>query len=229
MPTPVVLGWSGGKDSTLALARLRADPQWEVAGVITTVTPAYDRISIHGVRRELLYRQLNALGLPLVEAPLAPGSDNAAYEASFLAAVAEWQRRVPGLAHLAFGDLFLRDIRAYRERVTRAAGCAACFPVWGEETGPLARRFVAEGYVAHLVAVDSQKLDGRFAGRRFDLQLLDDLPPGIDPCGERGEFHTFVSDGPIFREPVLIVPGEIVVRDAVAYADLLPFGHALLP
>jgi uncharacterized protein (TIGR00290 family) len=220
--TPIVLGWSGGKDSTLALARLRSDPAWDVVGVITTITPAYDRISIHGVRRELLYRQLDALRLELVEAPLSPGSSNAAYEAGFLEAVATWRSRVPRLAHLAFGDLFLEDIRGYREALVQRAECRAVFPVWGAPTASLARQFIDQGYRAHLVCVDLNQLGQEYAGRAFDHSLLAALPPTVDPCGERGEFHTFVHDGPIFQRPIAVTAGEVVVRERSAYADLVP-------
>lgn len=222
MAQPVVLGWSGGKDSTLALAQVRADDRYDVVGLITTVTAEYDRISIHGVRRELLLRQVDALGIDLVVAPLSPGSSNAQYEASFLAAVTEWKRRVPTLELLAFGDLFLADIREYRERVAAQAGCRALFPVWGEPTDRLARRFIADGYKAHLVCVDNAKLDPRFAGHAYDAALLAELPSTVDPCGENGEFHTFVHAGPIFRQPVAVVPGEVVQRDGCTYADLIP-------
>jgi uncharacterized protein (TIGR00290 family) len=225
---PVVLGWSGGKDSTLALAQLLQDDRYEVAGLITTVTEEYDRVSIHGVRRQLLRRQVEALGLEVVVAPLSPGSNNAQYEASFRAAVAEWKRRVPALTHLAFGDLFLADIRAYRERVASEAGCTALFPVWGVPTDQLARRFIADGYMAHLVCVDDTKLDSCFAGRAFDTALLMDLPTAVDPCGENGEFHTFVSAGPIFRPAVAVRLGESVRRDGCTYADLLPASSGLM-
>lgn len=221
-PTPVVVGWSGGKDSTLALADLLDDVRYDVVGLITTVTAAYDRISIHGVRRELLRQQVEALGLDLVVAPLSPGSSNAEYEASFLGAVATWKQRVPTLQHLAFGDLFLQDIREYRERVAFLAGCEALFPLWGRDTNRLARRFIAEGYQAHLVCVDDMKLAPTFAGRRFDLTLLDDLPSSVDRCGEHGEFHTFVHAGPIFARPVPVRRGEVVHRDGCTYADLIP-------
>ena len=221
-PAPVVLGWSGGKDSTLALAHLRSDPAWEVVGLITTVTPMYDRISIHGVRRELLHQQADALGLEVIEAPLEPGSSNEAYEASFLAAVARWQDRVPGLKDLAFGDLFLSDVREYREALVPRAGCSAHFPLWGEPTDRLARHFIEQGYQARLVCIDLEQLDQRFAGREYTKALLDELPRRVDPCGENGEFHTFVYGGPIFRQPVHVSLGGILVRDRVVYADLLP-------
>lgn len=221
---PVVLGWSGGKDSTLALARLREDQVYDIVGLITTVTLMYDRISIHGVRRELLQSQAAALGLEVIEAPLAPAASNAAYEASFLAALAQWRHKVPELTRVAFGDLFLEDIRGYRERLVSQAGCTALFPLWGEPTEPLARRFVEAGYEAHLVCVDTAMLDATFAGRRFDHSLLAELPHTVDHCGERGEFHTFVHAGPIFEGHVAVRPGEIVLRDGCAYADLLPAG-----
>ncbi len=219
---PVILGWSGGKDSMMALARLRSDRRYDVVGLVTSVTPAYDRISIHGVRRSLLRQQAEALGLPVIEAPLEPEADNTAYESSFRAALYEWRRRVPSITHVAFGDLFLADIRAYRERLVASCEWEPLFPVWGEPTDALARAVVEQGYRATVVCVDTDQLDAAFAGRSFDAQLLRDLPAGIDPCGENGEFHTFVFDGPLLQSPVRVTLGEVVRRGTAAYADLLP-------
>lgn len=220
---PIVLSWSGGKDSSLALNALRGDERFDVVGLMTSLTTTYDRISIHGVRRALLEAQVAAIGLPLFEIALEAQSSNAAYELAFHRGVAELQAQIPGLRHLAFGDLFLADVRAYRERLVRAAGMEAVFPLWGENTAALAQRFVADGYRAHLVCVDTEQLDARYAGHSFDTELLATLPPSVDPCGENGEFHTFVWDGPIFGRPVRLEVGEVVLRDGrFAYCDLLP-------
>jgi len=216
------MSWSGGKDSSLALEALRAGDEFEPVALLTSVTRGYDRISIHGVRRALLEEQAQCLGLPLFEVPLEPQSSNDAYEAAFLSALDDVRRTMPGVGHIAFGDLFLEDVRAYRERLIAGSGWTGIFPVWGQATGDLAATFIARGYVAHLVCVDTTQLDASFAGRRFDAAMLADLPESADPCGERGEFHTFVSDGPIFTRPVSLTVGETVLRDGrFAYCDLL--------
>lgn len=223
----MILSWSGGKDSALALARLRADPEVDVVGLLTTVTAGYDRVSIHGVRRTLLHRQAEALGLPLVEAVLQPASSNEAYEAAMAAALEEVRARFPDVRRLAFGDLFLADVREYREAMAERCGFGARFPLWGEPTPEVAREVVEAGFRARLVCVDTQALSADFAGRRFDAALLAHLPEEVDPCGERGEFHTFVSGGPGFRRPVPYAVGETVLRDGrFAYCDLLPSAGA---
>ena len=219
---PVALSWSGGKDSSLALAALRASSTHEPVALLTSVTRGYDRISIHGVRRTLLEAQARAVGLPLFEVTLDPQSSNEAYESAFLAGVAALRFAMPNVQHLAFGDLYLEDVRAYRERLLEPTGLSGVFPLWGRNTTELAGEFVRDGYRAHLVCVDTTQLDGSFAGRRFDHAMLADLPPGVDPCGEGGEFHTFVSDGPIFAHPLAIEVGETVLRDGrFMYADVL--------
>lgn len=224
--TPVILSWSGGKDSALTLARLRDDPRYEVVALLTAVTREYDRISIHGVRRSLLDAQATALDLPVHEIPLSPKSTNEEYEAAFCSAIESARRQHPGVHHVAFGDLFLEDVRAYRERLLRRAGVVPLFPLWGLDTTSLARQFIRDGFVAHLVCVDTQQLDASFAGRRFDDVLLADLPASVDPCGERGEFHTYVSEGPIFATPLSVTRGPIVLREErFAYRDLLPAEH----
>lgn len=227
---PVVLSWSGGKDSALALARLRADPQIEVVGLLTTVTAGYDRVSIHGVRRSLLHAQADALALPLQEVTLAPESSNEAYDAAFADALGELRARMPQVNRLAFGDIFLEDVRQYREERVAALGFGALFPLWGEPTSDLAREVFAKGIEARLVCVDTQVLPAAFAGRRYDAALLAELPAGVDPCGERGEFHTFVSAGPGFKRPVLYTLGEVVLRgERFAFHDLLPDERAVPP
>jgi uncharacterized protein (TIGR00290 family) len=211
--TPVLLAWSGGKDSTLALVRLRADPSLCVCALVTAVTTGYDRISIHGVRRDLLERQAAAIGLPLIVAPLSAGAPNAAYEEAWAAALAEGSARFDGARHVAYGDLSLEEVRAYREAQLHTLGYTGLYPLWGENTASLARVFVNDGFRAVLTCVDTTQLDARFAGREFDHALLDELPATVDPCGERGEFHTFVWAGPHMSAVVPVVPGEQVLRD----------------
>ncbi|HXE57536.1 MAG TPA: hypothetical protein VNK43_06010 [Gemmatimonadales bacterium] len=219
---PVLLAWSGGKDSTLALEALRAGGR-EVAALLTTITAEYERISMHGVRRSLLERQAGALGLPLVEAPIPPGASNAEYEAAFARALERARTLRPDLRTIAFGDLFLTEIRAYRERLLAALGWEPLFPVWGLDTAGLAREFIRRGHRAIIVCVDTHQAPGELAGRDYDESLLSDLPPGADPCGERGEFHTFVHAGPLFRHPVTVRRGERVLREGrFMYCDLLP-------
>ena len=220
---PVVLSWSGGKDSALALAALRDDPRHEVVALMTSVTRDYDRISIHGVRRALLEAQVNSTGLPLIEITLAPQCSNEAYEAAFLHAVQRMRVAHPRVETIAFGDLFLEDVRAYREGLLQRGDVKGLYPLWGRDTRRLAYEFVANGFVAHLACVDTTQLDRRFAGRRFDEQLLAEMPGTVDPCGERGEFHTFVSAGPIFSHPIDVSCGDVVLRDGrFAYCDILP-------
>jgi uncharacterized protein (TIGR00290 family) len=209
----VVLSWSGGKDSALALDALSRDPEVEIVGLLTSVTRGYERISVHGVRRSMLEAQVERLDLPLFEITLDPNSTNDAYEAAFRDALEEIRRQLPDVAHIAFGDLFLADVRAYRERLLAGGGFDPLFPIWGLDTAGLARRFIAEGFVARLVCVDTAQLDATFSGRLFDEHLLADLPASVDPCGERGEFHTFVSDGPPFKTAIPYRVGETVLRD----------------
>jgi len=218
---PVVLSWSGGKDSALALDALRRDPSVEVVALLTTLTTGYDRISIHGVRRCLLYAQTASLGLPVYEIVLEPKSSNELYDAAVERALGDVRRRHPDVRRIAYGDLFLEDVRRYREERLTPLGFEGAFPLWGLPTNVLARDFVDRGFEARLVCVDTTQLDASFAGRVFDHALLDELPARVDPCGERGEFHTFVSNGPGFATPVAYEVGEIVIRDQrFAYCDL---------
>jgi uncharacterized protein (TIGR00290 family) len=218
----VVLAWSGGKDSTLALARLRADRRYRVVGLLTTIASEYDRISIHGVRRAVLEAQTAALGLPLIEVSINVGASNADYEAAFGLALRTAQECRPGLRHVAFGDLFLTDVRAYREGLLASLGWTGVFPLWGEDTAGLARQFIHAGYRAVLTCVDTTQLGPEFAGREFDASLLADLPETVDPCGERGEFHTCVYAGPLFARPLPLVTGDRVRRDGrFEYCDVL--------
>jgi uncharacterized protein (TIGR00290 family) len=217
---PVVLSWSGGKDSALALWAMREELEVEPAALLTTVNEDFERISMHGVRRELLHAQAAAVGLPLVEVGIPTGCSDDLYEERIATALTS-----PPLAAattVAFADLFLADIRAYREERLAAIGRAATFPLWGRDTAALARRFVAAGFGATLVVVDTEQLDARFVGRRFDMALLDELPAGVDPCGENGEFHTFVDAGPVLSMPLAVVPGERRDDGRFVYQDLRP-------
>lgn len=215
---PVALAWSGGKDSALALAALRRGGT-NVAALLTTFTDDYDRVSMHGVRRALVRDQAAAVGLPLVEVGIPAACVNEVYAERMEAAF-----RAPPLSDLdavASGDLFLEDVRAYREERLASAGKSALFPLWGRDTAALARSFVADGFRAYVVCVDTRRLDASFAGREYDASLLDDLPPEIDPCGENGEFHTFVHAGPCFDRPVPCRLGDVVLREGFAFADLV--------
>ena len=213
------LAWSGGKDSALALWTMREEGIEPVA-LLTTLTEDYDRISMHAVRRELLEAQAAAVEVPLVEVLIPAACVNEVYEERMAAALAS-----PPLAEVeefAFADLFLENIRAYREERLAAIGRRATFPVWGRETGALAETFVDASFEATLVCVDPKQLDPSFCGRAFDADLLRDLPEGVDPCGENGEFHTFAYAGPMFRHAVPVQLGEAVERDGFIFADLLP-------
>lgn len=221
-PRDVLLSWSGGKDSALALQSLHGDPDWRVAGLITAVTREYDRISVHGVRRSLLEAQALSLGIPLHLIEIPAACTNEVYEGAFREGLAAAATRHPGCATIAFGDLFLQDVREYRERLLAGSSWTPLFPLWGTDTTTLAGRFIADGFLARIVCVDTRQLDAAMAGRAFDRDLLDDLPSSVDPCGERGEFHTFVSAGPGFRSPVAYAVGERILRDErFMFCDLL--------
>jgi uncharacterized protein (TIGR00290 family) len=215
-----LIAWSSGKDSAWALREIRHAGVHDVVGALTTVTGTFTRVSIHGVREELLDAQLAAAGLPPRKVRIPYPCPNEVYEREMANAVA--RARADGVTHIVFGDLFLQDVRAYREKNLAGSGIAPLFPLWGRETSALARDMITAGVVAHLVSIDLKKLPRRFAGRAFDQTLLNDLPAGTDHCGENGEFHTFVSDGPMLSQPIAIKTGEIVERDSAAYADLLP-------
>ncbi|CAN5795353.1 ATPase [soil metagenome] len=220
-PRPVVLSWSGGKDSAYALHILRSDPTVEVVGLLTTLTGDYDRVSMHGVRRSLLESQASAIGIPLHTVTINAGAGNDSYEEKMRAALAALPSQ--GIHSVAFGDLFLEDVRRYRENLMEGMKMSAIFPLWGNNTSELAKRFISLGFRAITTCIDTEQLDGRFAGRWFDERLLAELPDGADPCGENGEFHTFVCDGPIFSYPVEIVPGELLLMDQrFLYCDLHP-------
>ncbi|HEY2164231.1 MAG TPA: hypothetical protein VGH04_09585 [Gemmatimonadaceae bacterium] len=222
-PKPVALSWSGGKDSALTLAALRADPSVRVVALLTSVTLGYDRISIHGVRRTLLRAQARAVGIPLQEIVLLPRSSNALYDQAMAYALDTLRQAHPSLETVAYGDLFLEDVRRYREERLVPLGFTGSFPLWGRPTGELAEEIIDRGFEARLVCVDTTQLDASFAGRAFDRALLAELPGTVDPCGERGEFHTFVSGGPMFDAPIAYAIGDVVQReDRFTYCDLLP-------
>jgi len=215
-----LLAWSSGKDSAWSLHVLRAQAEVEVVGLLTTINEAFDRVAMHAVRTELLRAQADAADLPLWPVLIPWPCSNAEYEAAMAAAMA--RARADGITHVAFGDLFLEDVRRYREERLAPTGIAPLFPIWGTPTDALASRMIAAGLRARLTCVDPKSLDARFAGREFDAALLAELPASVDPCGERGEFHTFTYDGPMFRRPVPIRTGEVVTRDGFVFADLLP-------
>jgi uncharacterized protein (TIGR00290 family) len=218
----VLVAWSGGKDSTLALREIVRGRRYRVAALLTTVTGEYDRISMHGVRRTLLERQAASLGLPLEQVVISPGATNAEYEEQMGGTLQALRHRVPGLDTVIFGDLFLAEIRAYRERMLARIGMRGLFPLWLRDTRKLAHQFVRLGYRAVLVCVDAEQLAAEFAGREFDAALLRDLPLAVDPCGENGEFHTFVYAGPGFRQDVRHERGAVVLRDQrFVYCDLM--------
>jgi len=215
-----VMCWSCGKDSATALWKLQQDKEYEVVGLLTTLTEGYDRVSMSGVRRELLQRQASALGLPVREVWIPPQCVNPVYEARMGEAVR--QLNEDGVNAVAFGDLFLEDIREYREQQMAGTGLSCVFPIWGEDTVRLSRRMIDSGLRATLVCVDPRQVPGGLAGRAYDETLLAELPGSADPCGERGEFHTFVWDAPNFRAPIDVSPSEVVERDGFYFADLVP-------
>jgi uncharacterized protein (TIGR00290 family) len=217
--SPFAVSWSGGKDSALTLWALRRQGR-EPEALFTTVTEGFGRISMHGVRRDLLARQANALGIPLVEVVIPPACANEIYETRMAEAFAS--PPLSDVEEVAFGDLFLEDVRAYREQRLAVGGKRGLFPLWGRDTTALAREFIAAGFKANIVCLDPQALDPSLAGRAYDEPLLAELPPEVDPCGENGEFHTFVHEGPIFAEPIACETGKVVERDGFVFCDLAP-------
>lgn len=216
----ILLSWSSGKDSAWALHLLRRQPQYEIAGLVTTFNQAFDRVAMHSTRRALVEMQAKAAGLPLLPIPLPWPCSNQQYEE--IMKVFCSQVVAQGVNAMAFGDLFLEDIRAYRERQLQGTGLQPLFPVWQIPTDRLAREMIDSGLRAKLVCVDPKKLAPEFAGRDFDCQLLADLPHGVDPCGENGEFHSYVYGGPMFDREIPVVAGERVERDGFWFCDVLP-------
>ena len=215
-----LIAWSSGKDSAWALHETRRAGAVEVVGALTTVTSEFGRVSIHGLREELLRAQLDACGLPATIVRIPYPCPNEVYERAM--AVAMNEAKAAGISHVVFGDLFLQDVRAYREQRLEPIGITPLFPLWHRPTDALAREMIAAGVEARLICVDLKKLPKHFAGRRFDQALLAELPPGVDPCGENGEFHSFVAAGPMLSRRIAVKAGEVVEREGFAFADLVP-------
>ena len=221
MTEKVLVSWSGGKDSALALYELLKAGGYEVCALLTTVTEEYDRISMHGVRRVLLEQQAASLGLPLEEVLISADMSSEEYGARMREVLERHQAR--GVSSVVFGDVFLEDVRTYREEKLSTVGMRGLFPLWGRDTGELARTFVDLGFEAVITCVDTHLLDGGFVGRVFDRQFLSELPESVDPCGENGAFHSFVYDGPVFGERIAYTKGKMVLREnRFQYCDLMP-------
>src|SRR5580692_848260 len=218
--TKAVMSWSTGKDSAFALHEILRGGEVEVVGLLTTVTSAFGRVSMHGVREALLDRQAEALGLPCWKVAIPSPCPNEVYEREMARVLHEVNRI--GVTHVVFGDLFLEDLRRYREAKLAAIGMTALFPLWMRDTGALAREMIASGLRATITCIDPRKLPRSFAGRGFDAALLADLPRDVDPCGENGEFHSFAWAGPMFEKTIAIAVGDVVLRDGFVFADLLP-------
>jgi uncharacterized protein (TIGR00290 family) len=219
----ILLSWSSGKDSAWALHVLRKTTAYDVVGLLTTFNHAADRVAMHAVRRSLVEQQAAAVGIPLWTVQLPWPCSNSEYDTIM---AQECEKAVSrGIAAIAFGDLFLEDVRSYREKRLEGSGLQPLFPIWGSPTRALAQEMIFSGMRAKLTCIDTRKLDSSFAGRDFDQQLLSELPEGIDPCGENGEFHSFVYAGPIFCSSLSISSGEIVLRDGFAFADVIPLTH----
>src|SRR5262249_21285085 len=220
MKKPVLFSWSGGKDSCLALHEIQKSEEFQVEAFLTTVTRDYDRISMHGVRRELLEKQAASLGVPLRQVLITKSATNEEYEANLIEAVSTYRHR--GIDSIVFGDLFLEDIKLYRDQFLRRHNLHGIYPVWLRNTTEFIQEFISLGFKAVVTCVDGKVLDPSFAGRIIDERFLSDLPGRVDPCGENGEFHTFVFDGPNFNEAVNFSLGERVQRDSFWFRDLLP-------
>lgn len=214
------LSWSSGKDSAWALHATRLRGDVEIVSLLTTVNTTHARVAMHAVRESLLEAQAEAVGLPLVKVPIPSPCPNEVYEQAMAGAIE--RARAEGVTHMVFGDLFLEDIRKYREDKLGACGMTPLFPIWGLDTARLAAEMIEAGLSAYLTCVDPKQLDPKFAGRVFDARLLAELPAGVDPCGEKGEFHTFAYEGPMFRAPISASVGEVVERDGFYFADVIP-------
>lgn len=217
---PILFCWSGGKDSAMAMHALQARSDVRVAALLTTVTEGYDRVSMHGVRRTLLRQQAESLRLPLHEVLIPPQCVNPIYQSRMEDAMLLYRQQ--GVRKVAFGDIFLEDLRIYREKNLARVGMEALFPIWKRDTRELIRTFHSEGFRAISVCIDGKILDPSFVGRELDESFFRDLPPSVDPCGENGEFHTFVFAGPLFHHPIPFTTGEVVERDSFVFCDLLP-------
>ena len=221
----VLISWSSGKDCAWSLHLLRQQPDIEVVGLLTTINAEFDRVAMHGTRRSILEAQAESVGLPLWQIPLPWPCSNEIYEQRMSQACG--RAISEGITAIAFGDLFLQDIRSYREARLKPTGLEPLFPLWGIPTGELAQQMIAGGLHARVVCVDSRQLDSAFAGRDFDAEFLADLPSSVDPCGENGEFHTCVYDGPIFSYPIPLESGDTISRNGFIYTDLAMIGPAL--
>jgi uncharacterized protein (TIGR00290 family) len=217
---PVAFCWSGGKDSALALFELRDSTQYEVVALVTTLTRDFERISMHGVRRELLLRQAAAVGLPVDEVWITQGASNAEYESEMGKMLESYRAR--GLNTVAFGDIFLEDLRMYRERNLAKLGMQAIFPIWKRNTRKLIDTFLSRGFRSITCCIDTGQLDDSFVGREIDQRFVDELPSGVDPCGENGEFHSYTCAGPLFDREIPVSRGEIVRKDSFLFCDLIP-------
>ncbi|MDD5006102.1 MAG: diphthine--ammonia ligase [Candidatus Omnitrophica bacterium] len=217
----VLFAWSGGKDSAMALYELQKAGGYKISALLTTITQDYDRISMHGVQRILLEQQAQSLGLPLEKVYISKISSNEEYESKMKDKLVQYQRL--GISSVAFGDVFLEDLRKYREDNLSKVNMKGIFPIWKRNSSELAHTFIDSGFKAIITCVDSKVLDKSFCGRQFDKQFLAELPPGVDPCGENGEFHSFVYDGPIFNKSIMYKKGDIVCREnRFYYCDLSP-------
>jgi uncharacterized protein (TIGR00290 family) len=221
-----IVSWSGGKDSALALHEFLKNKDYEISALLTTVTEGYDRTSMHGVRRVLLEEQINSLGFSLEKVFISKNTSNEEYESKMRDTLQKYKNA--GISSVVFGDIFLEDLRKYREKKLSRAGMDAIFPIWKRDTTELARTFIKLGFKAIVTCVDSKLLDGKFAGRIFDEEFLSELPSSVDPCGENGEFHSFVYDGPIFQKGIGYKKGEVVLRDKrFYYCDLIPYRNEI--
>jgi uncharacterized protein (TIGR00290 family) len=220
VPPKAFVSWSSGKDSAFAVCEARRLGLAEIVGVVTTVNERFDRVAMHGVRSALLDRQIAALNLPAIKVLIPSPCPNEVYEARMADACAAI--KAAGVHHLVFGDLFLEDIRAYRERTLAPLGITPIFPLWGRNTRQLAAEMIGCGLLAHVVCLDPKQIPASIAGRRFDAMLLREIPPHIDPCGENGEFHTVVTQGPMFSAPISVSIGETVERDGFVFTDVIP-------
>jgi len=216
----ILLSWSSGKDSAWTLHVLRQSERWDIAGLVTTVNTAFGRVSMHGVREQLLERQAQAAALPLWKVPIPYPCPNEVYESAMRELIT--RAKGAGITHFAFGDLFLQDVRDYRERQLAGTGITPVFPLWGIDTTELAYDMIASGLRATVTCVDPRQIPASLIGREFDEALLKDLPPSADPCGENGEYHTFCHAGPMFAQPIPVRTGEVVERDGFVYVDILP-------
>jgi uncharacterized protein (TIGR00290 family) len=220
MKQPVAFCWSGGKDSALALFELRQSAEYEVVALLTTLTRDFERISMHGVRRELLLRQATSIGLPLDEVWISPGASNAEYEARMREQLAMYRSR--NITRVAYGDIFLEDLRIYREQNLARLEMQALFPIWKRDTRELIETFLTCGFRSITCCIDTKKLDDSFVGREIDRRFVSELPAGVDPCGENGEFHSYACGGPLFDQEISVRTGETVRRDSFLFCDLLP-------